>query len=180
MKRILYFLLAAMMLATMGACSDNNDDMPDDDVIWDIYPAGVSIQLVDVEGNNLLDPEVEGNWVGEPMWIGWDDKRFDAIWDSDDLQQPTRAILPRFHGIVWTGVWTDKQYYLNFGELDGASSHDLSLTLGITAINTVFDFEYSHRLVWKNKEPHFDDHITYNGEMIDGHTLTLEVPKNNQ
>ena len=59
MKRFLYIIMAAMMLATMGACSDNNDDMPDDDVIWDIYPAGVSIQLVDEAGNNLLYPELD-------------------------------------------------------------------------------------------------------------------------
>ena len=57
------------MLMTAAACSDNNDDMPDDDMIWDISPVVASIQLVDEDGNNLLDPEVEGNWIGEPMWI---------------------------------------------------------------------------------------------------------------
>lgn len=34
-------------------------------MIWDIPPVGASIQLVDEDGCNLLDPEVEGNWIGE-------------------------------------------------------------------------------------------------------------------
>ena len=168
------------MLMTAAACSDNNDDMPDDDMIWDISPVVASIQLVDEDGNNLLDPEVEGNWIGEPMWIEWNDKAFDVVWKRDDLQLPTKAILPLFYGAVWTGVWTDNKYRLCFGEFSGESSQNLKLTFGITAINTVYEFEYSHRLVWKNKEPHFDDHITYKGKQIEGNTLTLILPKNDQ
>ena len=96
------------MLMTAVACSENDididNDMPDEEfVVWDISPTGVIIQLVDEAGNNLLDPEVNGNWVDEPMWMGWE-----------------------------------------------------------------------------NKEPHFDDHITYNGKRIEGNKLTLVLPKNNQ
>lgn len=180
MKRFLYFLTTAMMLMAAAACSDKNDDMPDDDAIWDIAPAQVSIQLVDEAGNNLLDPEVSGNWVGEPMWMEWNDKVFDVIWKKDDLQLPTKALLPYFYGAVWNGVWTDNRYHLYFGDFSGESSQNLKLTFGITAINTVYEFEYSHRLVWQNKEPYFDDHIIYQGKQIEGHTLTLVLPKNNQ
>lgn len=182
MKRFFYFLMAVTMLTTVAACSDNDNynDMPDDDIIWDIFPAGVSIQLVDEAGSNLLNPEVEGNLVGEPMRIGWDDKKFDVIWKRDDIQQPTRYYMPHFYGTVWTGIWTNKEYYLYFGEFAGESSRDLKLTFDITNINTVYEFEYSHRIVWENKEPHFDDHITYNGKRIEGNKLTLVLPKNNQ
>lgn len=168
------------MLVTVAGCSDNNEDMPDDNIIWDISPAGVTIQLVDEGGSNLLDPEVEGNWVGEPMWIGWDDKKFDVAWKKDDLQLPTRAYMPHFYGTVWTGIWTNKEYFLYFGEFNGESSRNLKLTLSIQALNTVYEFEYSHRLVWENKEPHFDDHITYNGNRTEGNKLRLIIPKNNQ
>ncbi|MDE6480141.1 MAG: hypothetical protein K2L45_07695 [Muribaculaceae bacterium] len=181
MKRFFYFLTAVTMLMTVAACSDNNDDMPDDDfVIWDIYPAGIRLNLVDEEGNNMLDPAVNGNWVGEPMWIETGDKVFDVLWKRNDLSNQTRAYLPHFYGTVWTGIWTDKLYGLYFGELDGDSSHNLKMKFGITAINSVYEFEYSHRLVWENKEPHFDDHITYAGKRIDGDTLTLTVPKNDK
>lgn len=180
MKRFIYFLMATTMLMAMGACSDNNDDMPDDDVIWDIAPAGVAIQLVDESGNNLLDPAVDGNWVGEPMWIETGDKVFDAIWEKEDLEPSTRFYMPLFYGCVWTGVWYDKEYSLYFGELNGTSSHNLKMKFGITAINSIYEFEYSHRLVWKKKEPHFDDHITYDGKLIDGAILTLIVPKNDK
>ena len=180
MKRFFYFLTAVTMLMTVAACSDNNNDMPDDGMIWDIYPAGIILNLVDEEGNNMLDPTVNGNWVEEPMWIGTGDKVFDVEWKRDDLSNQTRAYLPHFYGTVWTGIWTDKLYSLYFGELDGASSHNLKMKFGITAINSVYEFEYSHRLVWENKEPHFDDHITYEGKLIDGDTLTLIEPKNDK
>ena len=168
------------MMMAMGACSDNNDDMPDDDVIWDIAPARVAIQLVDESGNNLLDPAVDGNWVGESMWIETGDKVYDAVWEKENLQLPTKALLAYFYGAVWTGIWNTDIYSIYFGDFNGDSSQNLKLKFGITAINSVYEFEYSHRLVWKNKEPHFDDHITYNGKLIDGHTLTLTVPKNDK
>ncbi|MDE5586281.1 MAG: hypothetical protein K2I92_08065 [Muribaculaceae bacterium] len=180
MKRFFYILTAATMMMTVATCSDNDDDMPDDDVIWDVSPAVVYIQLVDEAGDNLLDPAVNGNWVEEPMWIGYRDKTFDVSWKKDDIQLPTKAIMPIFYGAVWTGVWTDNKSHLYFGEFNGTSSQDLKLTFGIDAINTVYEFEYSHRLVWENKEPHFDDHITYNGKQIEGNTLPLVLPKNDQ
>lgn len=176
--------MVATLLMIMGGCSKNDDmpdmpDMPDDELIWDIAPSVLSIQLVDESGANLLDPEVSGNWVNESMWIGYEDKRFDAVWNKDDLATSSRALLPHFYGAVWSGVWHTQPYYLYFGEFDGASSRTLKLTFGITAINTVYDFEFSHRLVWENKKPHFDDHIIYMGKQIEGSTLTLVVPKNN-
>ncbi len=176
MKKLVYLLSALTMVVAMAACS-KDDDMPDDDVIWDIAPSILMIQLEDESGANLLDPEVSGNWVGEPMWIGYDDKSFDVIWNKDDLSTSSRALMPHFYGAVWSGVWPNRKYYLYFGEFSGESSRTMNLTFGITAINTVYEFEFSHRLVWENKEPHFDDHITYNGNQIEGYTLTLVLPK---
>lgn len=181
MRRLIYFLLATTMIMAIGACSKNDDmpdcNMPDNNVIWDIYPASVFVNIVDEEGNNLLDPTIEGNWIDEPMWIEYADKAFDVVWTKEDLPFPSRAIMPHFYGAVWSGVWTDKNYSIYFGEFDGASSRTLNLTFGIIAINTVYKFEYSHSLIWENKKPHFDDHITYNGKQIEGNTLTLVLPK---
>lgn len=176
MKTFFYFIMTITLLITTAACSDKNGDTPDDDIIWDIYPAGVMIQLVDEAGNNLLDPTVEGNWVGEPMWIGYQDEKYDAIWKREDLQPKTRFYMPHFYGTVWTGIFNQKYYALYFGEFDGSNSHDLKLKFGIPRIDAVYEFEYSHRLIWKNKEPHFDDHITYNGNEIEGSQLTLVLP----
>ncbi|MDE6556421.1 MAG: hypothetical protein K2K55_05600 [Duncaniella sp.] len=176
MKKFLYILTAFTLLLTVSACSDN--DEPDPGLIWDIRPAGVTVYLVDEEGNNLLDPAVEGNWVGEPMWISYDGKAYNPCWKEEDLPRPSRFYLAMFYGAVWTGVWSDQHYSLYFGQFQGEDPIDLKLTFGITATNTVYDFEYSHRLVWKKKEPHFDDHIIYKGKKIEGNTLTLTVPRN--
>ncbi len=176
MKKFVYFLSAITMLLAMAACS-KDDDMPDDDVIRDIAPASVLIQLVDEEGNNLLDPKVQGNWIDEPMWVECRDEAYEVKWARQEVTPQTRVYMPHFYGALWSGIWTDKIYSIYIGEFDGASSQDLKLTFGITAINTVYEFEFYHRLVWKNKEPHFDEHITYKGKQIEGNTLTLVLPK---
>lgn len=168
--------MAVAMIVAAGACS--KDDGPDDDMIWDISPANVIIQLVDEDGNNLLDPAVAGNFVGEPMSIGYQEEAYIAIWKREELQPETRYYMPYFYGFVWSGIFSDKRYALYFGDFDGATSQDLKLTFGILDINTVHEFEFSHRIVWKNKKPHFDDYITYKGQRIEGSTLTLVVPKN--
>lgn len=145
--------------------------MPDDNETWDIYPSSVHIELMDASGNNLLDLEVNGNLVGESMRIEWNEKAYDAIWEKDDLKIQTRALMTYFYGTIWSGIWSNSHYDLYFGEFSGTSTQDLKLTFGIAKLNIEYDFEFSHRLVWKNKEPHFDDHITYNGKQIEGNTL---------
>ncbi len=179
MKRFIYFLFAAAtLIMTMAACSkDDEDALPDDGDIWDISPTAVFIHIVDEEGNNLLDPTVVGNWIGEPMWMLYRDKAYDVAWTKEEMSTPTRAIMPHFYGAVWNGVWTDKHYSIRFGDFHGDSNRTYDLTFGITAINTVFEFEYSHRLLWEDKKPKFEDYITYKGKKIEGSTLTLVLPK---
>ena len=170
MKRLLQFFLAVAIITSVTGCS--KDENADDDIIWDIAPSGVVIQLVDEAGNNMLDPDVRGNWVGQPMWIGCGDNIFNVVWKNEDPQKASRAYMPHFYGAIWSGN------HLYFGEFDGAKSQDLKFTFGITAINTVYDIEYSHRLIWENKKPHFDDHITLEGNRINGNVLTIVVPEN--
>ena len=56
-----FLLLGAMLLSLCCFTSCNDDenlDGPAPDVIWDIYPFGISIEVTDAEGNDLLPTKV--------------------------------------------------------------------------------------------------------------------------
>lgn len=184
MKKFIYFLTIIITSFGITSCSEVNDDPddgPEDGMIWDIMPIAVKIVLMDEEGNNMLDPAVEGNWVGEEMLLICNDKAYDIDWDYNGNNSESRAIMEYFYGFIWTGgiPWVDtKNSCLSFGEFNGGSNRDLSLTFAITAMNCVFDFKFSHRCFWKDHEPHFDDHIIYAEKDIEGNVLELIVPHN--
>ncbi|MDE6650340.1 MAG: hypothetical protein K2K45_10475 [Muribaculaceae bacterium] len=175
------------LILCIVSCTKDND-APDggNDMIWDIGPTGINIRLIDEEGNNLLDQETEGNWVGEKMTIGFRDKSYSAIWTYDEYEEfvknpDSRAIMPVFHGLFWTGVLptvNQKGACLGFGEFDGASNQEMSLTFMIEQINTVFEFKFTHACEWINNEPKISNHITYNGKIIKGTILEIILPKN--
>lgn len=180
MNKPFSFWLLTILFLGFTACS-SDDDGPEPDVIWDINPTGVYIQIVDEDGNNLLDPDVKGNWVGEEMFISSEDKQYPAKWSREDVENNTRDILPRFYGLVWQGVfsWNDpKASPLYFGELDGGEDHDLSLSFTVPSIDKTFDFRFTYHFFWKKHKPQREIHLIYDGKDYDKPILTLVLPPN--
>lgn len=180
MRKVLdLFVFTCIILCATSCSKDSGGSDAPDDLIWDIYPTGVAIYLVDKDGNNLLDPDTEGNWVGEQMSISLNDDDYPAIWTYDDYQSGTRAMKPVFHGLVWSGIFPyadQKGAHLYFGEFDGASNHHMSLTFGIDMLNTVFDFKFTHTINWVKNEPEISNYITYKGKEIKGNKLEIVLP----
>lgn len=185
MKRLLDIVIIACLMLCSASCSKDSDE-PYGNMIWDIAPTGVIIRLIDEEGNNLLDPETEGNWVGEKMAIGFKDSSFSAIWTYDEYKgynnnPESRAVMCFFHGLFWTGViptGDQKRASLAFGEFDGGSNQEMSLTFMIECINTVLEFKFTHNCEWNNHEPQISNYITYKGNVIKGNVLEIVLPKN--
>ncbi len=180
MKKILGFLAVSIALLVTSSCTEEGDG-PEEGVIWDTAPTGVIIKIVDEADNNLLDPNVEGNWVGEDMFITYKDEEYPVDWEWDGTPVKTRMIMPYFSGLTWTGNLRgseEKDYWLNFGEFSGEGRHDLSLTFHIPELDTNYVFKYTHEVIWKKHEPHVNDHIIYDRRELEGNTLTLVLPQN--
>ncbi len=176
MKKLLIQIITAFMMLSLNCCEKEEDFM-----IWDITPAGVFIEITDKDGNNLLDPAMEGNLVGEKMQIVYDGETYDAIWEKEDLIPETRYYLPTFHGLMWEGMYYSDTFpncpkVLYFGEFDGTHNYDMRLQFRIEGINTVFEFEYHHdyKTNWKG-EPKIDNNNKYKGKKIKGDTVTLVI-----
>lgn len=175
MKQLSQILLSVSLLSTLLSCSsDNSDDL----MIWDIYPTGITIRLVDADGRNLLDPDVEGNWVGCPMHIGYEDQAYSTIWDRESIPLETRACMPIFYGLVWDGAFGGNadHYGLNFGQFDGAENHHIVTTFSIEELNTVYEIVYDRKFEWKKNEPHSTDYIYLNGKKSEGCTVKIVLP----
>lgn len=175
MKITSAILLSILMLSTLCSCSSDDSD----DIIWDIYPAGITIRLVDSDGRNLLDPNVEGNWVGSPMHIEYEGQSYSAIWERESIPRETRAYMPYFYGLIWDGVFypDESHYCLYFGEFAGDKSYNMKTTFAIEELNTVFEIEYIRKFEWKKNKPHSTNYIYLNGQKSEGSSVEIVLPR---
>lgn len=174
-RKISLLLMIMFGMITLIGCDK------DEDIIWDFYPAEILIHLQDRNGNDLLDPTFEGNLLGEPMEAAWEGKLYPAIWTKEEYygpEQESRAYLPLFRGLAWSGIWESKPgglYALEFGEFDGAKDQHIKITFQYEKINTVFEIELIHTVKWKHNRPKVTNTIIYQGKKIDGNEVTIII-----
>lgn len=179
MKREIYGGVLAFALALTGwSCSN---DGPDDDVIWDIYPVEVHVDIVDGDSHSLLNPQDAGNIIGDAVSVEMDGESYDAEWLAESPSWPSRAYMAKFKGIrhcevfAWnpetkrnepTGKWR-----LVIGEFPGDKTYVKEMKISCNgAVSTI---RIDNRFGWKNKEPNVETKIYLNGQPVDGLELTL-------
>lgn len=179
MRKTIYGFLIISMLIILSACGENDKD--DELVVWDISPAEIIIKIIDEEGNDLLNPNVKGNWFGCAMNMGFDNELYPVKWGISELSGQSRVYLAHFKGMEWTylcdGYNNPTHYILKFGEFQGETNRIIETTFMIEELNTIFQIKLDHKLIWENREPHFDDHIYLNGERYYGNTIVLTLPQ---
>lgn len=92
-------------------------------LIKDYTPVDMCVEVVDSDGNSLLDTSVEGNWS---------ELGFSAVYNGEkyDLKVPkSKVLLTTFYGIelrdfVHLGKWV-----VYFGELDGGQKTDAEFSI---------------------------------------------------
>ena len=93
-------------------------------MIIDWYPVVFDIQVVDANGKDLLDPSNDNSWLLGTT-ISFMDKK-DTLDQAclDNIHQ-TRAYLPYYDGVkLMSSTRVLPNWFLNFGEFDGADSYD--------------------------------------------------------
>lgn len=113
-----YFGLIGILVSVLVAIclvSCSNDDVEEDEPIWDFSPVIVGFEVVSPDGTNLI---AEGEALYESDFrIKYREKEFSALWTS-----PTnsRYYRPYFRGLFYfSGKDTKSNPQLMFGELDG-------------------------------------------------------------
>ena len=163
-----FLLLGAMLLSLCCFTSCNDDenlDGPAPDVIWDIYPFGISIEVTDAEGNDLLNPETENSIANQGIKMIFRDKTYEK--DSLVCEVLSRDYLPRFYGLQ-TFQTKDGRYLLGIGEFFGDRDYDNENIILDWNNGTPTDpITFSHKFWWENQEPESETTVRLNGVETD-------------
>lgn len=176
-KKMLPLLITVPFILTGCGNGDGDDDM-----IWDFNPAGIEIMIVDEQGNNLLNPETEGNWMGSEFQVECDDELYTANWTAQDNEPGSRFYMPTFMGLKAERVFItspekSNDYYLYFGEFDGSCDQDIEMKFAVPGRNGLDNISLSHRVTWKKKNPEVTNTITLNGQQYDGSCVRIVLPR---
>ena len=148
-------------------------DDPGDDVIWDISPFQLSLQVVDAEGHSRLDP-ASGQGFLDKITATYEGHTYllDYTWFQPKAESSIGKVrhkmcLARFRGLYLMPYGTGGdgcRYTLNFGEFQGEKdliNKDLVIDWGDGSRDT---FTLYHTCKWKNNEPHIVNRICRNGK----------------
>lgn len=176
MKKILSswktFLAVTLVAVALPSCSNYDDD---DDIIWDFIPDEISLEITDAKGNNLLDPAVENNIVGENVTLDYEGETFGTQWNTLYPEYPeynakSRAILARFYGMVHHPRIVDNEpsetnkWIICVGEFQYEFDYDVSIPVRIK--NKTFIVRYVHTFLWLDKK--MSDYASKTTVYLDG------------
>ena len=196
MKRILKHArcgLAAVLALTAAGCG-GNDDEPQPEVqkpsMPDLAPVSVEIMLADSKGNNLLNPEAEGNWMNTTISATYNGHTYSLDWNVDEHNRhavPSRAEAV-FEGLTLThfrvahgagSILLTNQYALAFGEFTAYSNYTENFTLNFAETRAQYTFTVVHKFGYneQTREAVESTEVLVNGqpaEMSNGYVvLTL-------
>ena len=135
MKKFSALLLSLMMLLPFASCGD-------DDVITDYYPIILTVEFVNRDNRNLLDPETQGNLLDEIIKVKCDGVEYEvdpkAVGDRN-----SRYYLPTWsdpyvgNALLYDG---SIQKCIIIGEFDGAKNDTKTVTISVRDKNYVLSF----------------------------------------
>lgn len=184
MKGLVNRLLACVAIVLCASCSKNED--PYKNVIWDVNPVVVYVDIQDGYGNSLLAPEVDGSVVGEEMSVVFEEKEYSLQWTTEWVRPSlvSRAYLAVFKGLHYDKYDDDyldpvfglpvgtSRYYISIGELPGDKDYDKSMELNYDGktyvIRVVNHFEY------RKDKPVIDTSIYVDDELLDRPLLVIK------
>lgn len=126
MKKHFVWLLLLFPLLLTGCYGEEDKEKDQGDYIWDFINYNIYFSVKDAAGNNLLDPQVASNILGNEITVEYGDKSF-PLENSVD----TRFNMPRPLGLRKEVLGEAKERVLSFGEFSPEHQYkDLYDSLG--------------------------------------------------
>lgn len=168
MKRFVYtlILLTGIFCSGCGDCGSG--------VIRDFATYDVRFFVTNAAGENLMDPEVEGNWLDRDIYIEYGNEIYRMNMDDSD----TRANMPRWLGLrTGSDYWGEEPIMLRFGEF-GPTAHYQGTTFTIhwgdgTSDEVTFDLY----ITWKKCDPTVHKTLWFNDAKIPDESFNVEIVK---
>ena len=109
MKSLRFCLLTAAALLALASC--------------DFMPVVVTVQVIDEDGHDRLDPNSE-YFIGGNIEAVYDGK----VYPVEIIIPETKTYAVDFFGLRLRQSWGYDYYYLDFGEFDGADNQHVTVT----------------------------------------------------
>ena len=110
MKAFRWLLIMVAALLALASC--------------DYMPVQVIVYVTDEAGHDRLDPN-SAYFIGENIHAVYDGK----VYPVEIIVPETKAYSAYFFGLRLRQSWGYNDYFLEFGEFDGAENQDVSVTL---------------------------------------------------
>ncbi len=164
MRTILKTISSVACCLILAGCNNN--------VMWDVNPVNIEIQVVDDQGNSLLLDTNPQNILDNDIKVTYKGVEYPLGVDMSKQSAQTRYYLAVLDGLKVINYYQDKDPYLSFGEFSG--DEDWNETMVISwgdgtsdEIRLVHDYEFK-------KEPTFVTSDRYlNGILVEGKVLRI-------
>lgn len=110
------YLLFGIMALALVSC----DRIINGGKIWDISPVVVTVQVVNANGIDLLNPDNQNSYAAGNIKAIYNGKEYEC--NKNVSEANTKAILAQFYGLKMDKNYVGT-YNLFFGEFDGAKSY---------------------------------------------------------
>lgn len=160
------YLFMAIFMISVTSCSE--DEIEDDDYIWDFAPVMLNFKIVDSQGVNLIDEG--GKLYGEDFKIIYNDKEYAASWNGRPIPElpESRAYLACIYGLYYISEEGTQRSFLRFEELDGGwCDADLKLVM---PDGTSHDITIYRHITTKGPKSYVDQKVTFDGKVVDSLT----------
>ncbi len=173
-----FAIIMSFTIWTIVATSCDSD-APDPDVIWDIAPVFVKVDILNDSGQSLLDPTVDGNIVGESMTLQRGKEKYEVNWNPE--QKSTRALLVKFEGLNYREIykWNESEgkfeptgnYRIVIGGFYGDRNYREEMML--TYAGKTYEIIVENNFRWNKKKPCITTTLYLNGERIDDKEIVI-------
>ena len=158
-----------ILFAVLGACksitpeTEENTDNHRNDMIWDIAPYSILMEVTDTEGHNLFEASTPGNWLEGPVVATFDGKTYN--FPSEETPE-TKELIVEITGLSVKKIGNpSKVTVLEFGELNGGDNLTADLTLSWpNGTSDVISFK--HTVSYQDGRPSTKTAHFLNGESV--------------
>lgn len=168
--RVKYLLLGIMALGLLSC--DKNDD-----IVWDINPVVVTLNVVDAKGVDILNPENSNSIPLSGVKAFYNGVEYEC--STELMAVSTKAYLPHFYGLRAMKNTYNGSYYLQFGELEGAKSYlneEVTISWGDGTSDKI---KFNRKFRWKsNGDPEAHQEWFLNGTKVPNSSIRIVKLRN--
>lgn len=138
--------------------------------IWDISPVTVTVTVTDAQGHDLLNPQNSGALKVSKIKALYKKKEYAC----NEKLAASKAILPRFYGLLSEKNDALGTCLLRFGELEGAQSYTNESVTIIWPDGSSDEISFNRDFRWKtNGDPEIKEKWFLNGSEVSGTLIKI-------